>query len=265
MKRHILVSVIFFLLLPLALAKTDNWLITKSTHFIVYYKNAPQDFIERLIERAEDYYDKIADDLGFRRYNFWLWDNRAKIYIYDDAKDYQIATGQPTWSSGCTVIREKIIHTFPYAKGFFETTLPHEMGHIIFREFVGFDNDNIPLWLDEGVASYQENFIRRRAYRLIRDAIDKNKFINLERLSNLNPKLIQDTESVNLFYAEAISIIDYLIKEFSKDKFVLFCQALRDKENLEKAIISVYPFESIQDLDRTWQEYLSEDISYGTK
>lgn len=265
MRRCILTFLIFSLCLSFTLANTDDWSTEKSTHLIVYYKNAPKDFIEQLIEKSEYYYDKIADDLGFRRYDFWLWDNRAKIYIHDDAGAYQAATNQPGWSSGCAIIKEKVIHTFPYAKGFFETTLPHEMGHIIFREFVGFDNQAVPIWLDEGVASYQENRIYSMAHRLVTEAIATNKFINLESLSSINPQLIKDDESVLLFYSEAVSIIDYLVKEFGKDNFILFCQNLRDKTDLEKAISYIYPFRNIHELDQAWQRYLSEDISYGTK
>lgn len=96
MRRSVLLITIFSLWLPFALANTDDWPIEKSTHFIVYYKNAPGDFIQQLIEKSEYYYDKIADGLGFRRFDFWLWDNRAKIYIHDDAKAYQVATNQPS-------------------------------------------------------------------------------------------------------------------------------------------------------------------------
>jgi len=256
MRKFILILAIFCLPFYSALAQDDGWLIAKSTHFIVYYKNAPSDFIERLIEKAEEYYDKIADNLGFRRNDFWLWDNRAKIYIDDDAEDYQAATGQPAWSMGAAIPKDKVIRTFPGIPGFFETTLPHEMGHIIFREFVGFDNNALPLWLDEGVASYQENFRHLTANRLVRKAIENDKFINLEALSKLNPQKMQDKELVNIFYAEAVSIIDYLVKEFSEDNFVRFCYYLRDTKNLQKSITSAYPFRNMQELDQAWQRYL---------
>lgn len=238
--------------------QSDKWHITKSTHFIIYYKTAEEKFLGQLIDTAEDCYNKIAEDLGFRRYNFWLWDNRAKIYIYDDAKDYQAGTGQPDWSAGCAATKEKIIHTYPYAQGFFESILPHEMGHIIFREFVGFDNNAIPLWLDEGVASYQERIRRQSAHMLIVEAVQNNKLLNLEKLFSFNPQVIQDRELVNLFYAESLSIVDYLIKEFGTDNFVLFCQGLRDKQDLTKALNYAYPFRDIQDLDKAWQRYLDE-------
>jgi len=256
MRKYILALTIFVLSLSLVFAAGNDWQITKSTHFIVYYKNAPQDFIERLIEEAEDYYNKIAENLGFRRYNFWLWDNRAKIYIYDDSESYQVATGQPAWSAGCASIKDKIIQTFPYAKGFFDTTLPHELGHIVFREFVGFNNSAIPIWLDEGVASYQENLKYSMANKIVREAIQNNRFIDLEKLSQLNPQFVVNTELVNLFYAESISIIDYLVKEFGQDNFILFCRNLRDKKDLQAAISDVYPFKNIKELNQAWQIYL---------
>jgi hypothetical protein len=258
MRRYSLTLLIFLLTISFASAKDDNWLTTKSTHFIVYYKNAPEDFLDQLIEKAEDYYDKIADDLGFRRRNFWTWSNRAKIYIYDDASDYQSATGKPAWSSGYAIPELKIIHTFPYAANFFDTILPHELGHIIFREFIGNDNRGIPIWLDEGVASYQENLKYRRAASLVKEAIKANKFIDLEELSSLNPQKIEDNEVVNLFYAESISIIDYLIKEFGKDDFIFFCQNLRDKRDLKKAIAYVYPFRDLEELNYAWEKYLKK-------
>ena len=256
MKKCALILLTVFILGNIALA--DTWNTAKSMHFIIYYKNAPDRFLDELTDKAENYYNKIADDLGFRRYNFWLWDNRAKIYIYNDAKDYQAATGEPLWSSGCAYPREKVIRTFPYAKKFFDTILPHEMGHIIFREFVGFDNNAIPVWLDEGVASYQQDLRFSAAGIMIKDALRKNRFIPLGELSEINSLSTADTDKVNLFYAEAVSIVDYLVKEFGQDRFMLFCQILRDKNNLEQALILTYSFKNIEELDKAWQNYLNK-------
>jgi len=235
-----------------------KWNTEKSTHFVVYYKNAPPDFIKQLIEKSEEYYNKIADNLGFMRFNFWLWDNRAKIYIYDDTKDYQTSTGHPSWSGGCAIASQKKIQTFPYAHGFFESILPHEMGHIIFREFVGFDNYAVPLWLEEGVASYQEDYRRSMSSWVVKEAVKKGSFMNLEKLNNFSPKSEKDNTIVNLFYSEAVSLVDYLIKEFGKDRFVLFCQNLRDKRDFQRAIASVYPFSNIRELDLAWQKYINK-------
>ena len=236
----------------------DEWNTASSTHFIAYYKNAPKEFIERLTAQAEDYYNRIAEDLGFSRYNFWLWDNRAKIYIYDNAKDYQSATGYPGWSAGSALAEKKIIQTYPDARGFFEAVLSHEMGHIIFREFVGFYNKAIPLWLEEGVASYQQKLKYSMAGARVREAIKKNNFMTLERLGSFNVTSTMDNDTAELFYAESFSIVDFLIKEFGRDSFVLFCQNLRDKNNLERAVASVYPFSNVKELEQGWERYLNK-------
>jgi len=236
----------------------DNWNTAKGTHFIVYYNQADPTFIEKLITKAEEHYDKIADDLGFRRYNFWLWDKRAKIYVYNDARGYQAATGEPEWSMGATISRSKVIHTFLGAQGFFERILPHELGHIIFREFVGFNNRAIPLWLDEGVASHQEQKTSSLNRALVKEAIKKGTCMDLKQLASFNPHSSGDNNKVSLFYAESVSIVDYLIREFGRENFVFFCQNLRDKEDLEQALRRVYPFDSLEKLDRAWQENLKD-------
>lgn len=260
MRKLILIcGLILLILTSYALAAEEKWVIEKSAHFIIYYKNASEDFIRQVKERAEEYYTKIADDLGFRKFNFWLWDNRASIYIHDDANGFQAYTGQPAWAIGATLPQDKIIHSFIDAKGFFDATLRHEMAHVIFREFVGFDNYGVPLWLDEGVASYQGNYSPAGINRIIKKAMTDNKFIKLEDLAGFNPLAAQDTDSVGIFYSEATSIVDCLIREFGKEDFVSFCQALRDKKDLVDALYSVYSLGSLSELSQTWAKYINQN------
>lgn len=262
MKKYILILLLIMIPVSFVFSEvTDSWNTSKSTHFIVFYKNAPEEFIEKLINRSEEYYDLIAEGLGFRRYDFWLWDNRAKVYVYDDAKEFQSAGRQPQWSAGAAIPKEKTIYTFFPAEGFLENILPHEIGHIIFREFVGFYNPAIPGWLDEGVASYQEDSKRSDSYVLLRQvqSIDNVGLIPLDKLSAVDLKAVTNPETARLFYAEAVSIVDYLIKEYGEDNFALFCAGLRDKKNLLAAISSVYPFSSIEELNRGWQKYLKQE------
>lgn len=254
--------ILLFVLLVLSsniFALDDKWRTTKSTHFIIYYKDAPDSFINEVIDRAEDYYYKITDDLGFTRYNFWLWDERAQIYIYNDIEEYMSNTGQPSWSAGCVSVKDKVIKTYPLASGFFDTLLPHELGHIIFREFVGFDNKNIPLWLDEGVASYQEKTKRFAAKGYVRRLIRENKFIPLDKLFPINPAFIQDKETVDIFYFEAVNLIDYLIGQFGNSNFVDLCRGLRDGKTLEQAISHAYSFINLTELNNAWARYVKNE------
>ncbi|MDD3087408.1 MAG: peptidase MA family metallohydrolase [Candidatus Omnitrophica bacterium] len=254
MKKYLVFFFVFILFNNLS--ARESFKESRSTHFIVFYNNAPEDFIKSLLDKAEFYYGRITEDLGFKRFNFWLWDNRAKIYIYDDAKAYQAASGQPAWSGGAAMPNHKIIQSFPASADFLDTILPHEMGHIIFREFVGFNNPGVALWLDEGVASYQEKIRYSQADEFIRRLIDRGDFINLKKLSSYYTLTNLDSGIIDIFYAQSYSIVDFLIKRFGRDKFVLFCQNLRDYRNLEDALRLTYSFQGISQLERAWVDYL---------
>lgn len=245
MKKIIFLGLFFFLCVPVLFAQKEKWQEEKSTHFIVYYQKADEEFLRHLVDRAEDYYNKITTDLGFNRFNFWLWDERAKIYVYDDLRSYRMGTGQPAWSAGAVLPKDKIIYTFTQEEDFLNTILPHEMGHIIFREFVGFTNTAVPLWLDEGVASYQESGRRENADELVRQALKENRFMDLQNLSGVDPHAMSGISSVTLFYAEAVSVVNYLMREFGRDKLVLFCQYLRDYRDLSRALARTYSFADV--------------------
>ncbi len=224
----------------------------------MYYKNAPEEFIERVINKSEDCYIMITEAMGLNRFDFWLWDARAKIYIYDNFKDYNLSTGQPSWSSGVAVPKEKKISTFVESRGFFDSLLPHEMAHIIFREMIGFDNYAVPLWLEEGVSSYHENLRVATTDILVREADEDNKLIPLNNLSRVDLRGMANTSEIQLVYAQSASVAGFLIDGFGSDKFVEFCQYLRDKKDYNGAIKYVYNFSNTEELELAWREYLKK-------
>lgn len=237
----------------------EGWNTQKSTHFIVYYKDADDSFLRQVIDKSEGYYSSIADSLGFTRYNFWLWDKRAKIYIYNNALDYQAATGKPAWSGGAAYYHEKVIETYPWASGFMDSLLPHELGHIIFREFIG-PKGNAPSWLDEGVAMYQERLKRLGVKEKILKAAREKKLMPLVKLSELNIGLVSDKELVELYYAQAVGVVEYLISSFGRDDFVELCRALKEGKTFDQAINDAYRvFKNLEDLDKAWLKDVGGD------
>lgn len=255
-KIVILVTVFLYFLSACLYAAEKDWNEEKETHFIIYYKNAHEDFVERVIEMAEEYYNSIIEDIGFNRYdNFWLWDNRAKIYIYDSKEDYTSSTGQPAWAGG-HVSQGKVIRTFPWASGFFDTLLPHELGHIIFRELIGYRND-IPAWIDEGVACYQERARRWGSSQQVKRAMEDGTFISFDRLHKLNPYKLKNNEMVDIFYAEAVSVVTFLMEEYGRERFKKFIRLLKESKSLNDALDSAYyDFKNFDDLGEKWEKYI---------
>jgi len=229
-----------------------GWNTSKSTHFIVYYRNAPDDFISELQSSAEDYYKEITEDLGFNRFDFWTWDARARIYVYDDAGSYRKATGQPEWSGGIVFTEQKLIQTFAFAEGFLDSVLPHEISHIVFREFVGFRNADVPLWMDEGVAAFHEKEKYSEAKEFLNKAREQGAFLSLDALSRVKKVQSLDAFSAGVFYNEAFSIVSFLINEYGRDEFVILCRGLRDGKDMRDAFKSAYSFEGLGEMEKAW-------------
>jgi hypothetical protein len=250
---------LLFIFIPvIVFAQNQPWRVFKSTHFLVYYQQAPDDFLNQLTQKAEEYYDEITNDFGFNRFNFWTWDNRAKIYLFDNQDEYRQANSNLDWSAGLVTVNNKSIQSYLTAPGLKDNILAHEMAHIIFREMVGFNNPAVPLWLEEGVAAFQERRSKNQPVnRYLADKIKTNTFMSLSQLNSFNLMQVKDKQLIELFYFESYSLLDYLITEFGKDKFVLFCQYLRDYRDLTRALRSAYSFDSLLKLESSWKAYIS--------
>ncbi|MBF0387772.1 MAG: hypothetical protein HQL20_07955 [Candidatus Omnitrophica bacterium] len=241
-----------------SLAGAAEWREVKSEHFVVYYKKAPLRFVENTSTRAEDNYRRTAVSLGFTRYKGWTWSGRVKIYIYDDAADYQAASGLG-WAAGSVQTRAKTISAFPAAQGFFDSTLPHEIGHIIFRDFVG-SEAAVPLWLEEGAAMYQEESGRWGADAEVRQIIEQGKFIPLEDLTRLELGRDSDRELVRIFYVEAASLTSFLIDEGEMYRFARLCRELNSGTRFEWALKKAYmKYQTINALEADWKGHLNHE------
>ncbi|MCM8757787.1 MAG: hypothetical protein NC900_04890 [Candidatus Omnitrophica bacterium] len=280
MMKRIFLTLLLFFIFSLTLAQ--NWQELKGEHFIVYYTKDER-FARQVLDKAEIYYRDIASDLGYPRYSeFWLWDKRVKIYIYPDKDSFLKETGQPSWSEGMADYGLKQIMGYNLSNVFLESILPHEMAHLIFRDFVGFKGE-IPLWLDEGVAQWAEKTKRNYIKNLIKKAYEEDRLLSLDDLMKLdirniktgNEVYVRSTTSkdgqprvlflsgdnlVNLYYLEAVSLVGFLIERFGSDSFSYFCRQLRDGKRLNEALRLSYPnyIRNIDDLEKYFRKYLSE-------
>ena len=175
-----LLSGLIFLSLAQALAEDGPWKVKKSKHFIVYYQQATDDYRSRVAQRAEHYYRSITDYLGLRRVDFWTWGQRCKIYLYPDRQAYLKSSESSSWSRGKVHVIKKEITTYVAREEFLDYVLPHEMGHIIFREAIGFEK-RLPLCIDEAVAVLQEKD-RQRYLRTAKKLVQQERFLPLDEL-----------------------------------------------------------------------------------
>lgn len=236
----------------------EQWKEYKSRHFFIYYQGAPYDFVSAVSKYAEVFYEEIFKNLGVPVDERWSFEERALIYIYDNQQDYVASGKQTGWSHGTAFAREKTIRTFPMASGFFDSTLPHELAHIIFRGYIGLDV-TVPTWFEEGVAMYQEQAKRYGAHQVVKQAIASNIFLSLPQLTKY-PLTNQATlQQVELYYWEAASFMNFLIREMGEQRFLAFLRDLRRSKSFDGSLMNVYVrFKNTDDLNKAWLNYLKK-------
>jgi len=232
-----------------------DWEEYKSDHFVIYYhKDIPYGHIREFSWRCEGYYDSITEDLGFRRFNFWLWENRARIFMYKTREDYLKDTAQPEWSGGSVHIRKKSIKTFCFAKEFFDTVLLHELTHIVLREFIGLDAP-APLWFDEGVACASEKDSYRQYFSRAKELVKKGTYVPIPEMEEANK---WEVKSPHVFYPTAASLIIFLRDRYGKERFVQLCRELREGKGFYGAMDKIYDIKDAEDLNEKFLAFLGK-------
>jgi hypothetical protein len=248
-----------------AAAQAKGWQEKKGEHFIVYYlDSADAVFVSALLRKAEEYYRRVAQQIGYTRYTeFWTWDDRVKIILFPDKGSFLTQTGLPAWSNGFSdrdsaVFRSRVIGTYRQEQDFLDGLLPHEISHLVLKDVI--PPGNLPVWFDEGVAQLQERDKKNYSWAMVRSASQQGRLLPLAALLYRDVRKETDTATARIFYSQSLAVVDFLLTKYGMDDFRRLCQDLRGGKNFSEALVHVYgtQFRSIDDLERKWLAYLQQ-------
>ncbi len=253
---------------------SNHWQILKGKHFFVHMQADDSQalfFGQKVLTEAERFYDRIQTSLGHLNQDPWLWEKRCHIYLYRDKQSYVTEAGRPSWSSASASFdKVPVIDSHLGAQNFLETELPHEITHLLFREYVGVDNAKVPRWLDEGIALWNEQSSRSSLLaNIVQQKAREGHLIPVTALSG-NFKEIEfsgsgagwgSQESVTLFYAESYSMVQFLVSRFGQPRFVEFIRSLKNGGTVEASLRKTYGirFQTLASFEKEW--YRSLDFS----
>ncbi len=261
---------LFLLFIPFPLVASDiialasSWPHLQEKHFIIYYSNPDDEPQARaILMQAENYYHAISDNLGYTRYgNFWTWDERVKIILFDGQPSFMAGTGQPAWSQGFALphtglYKSRLIVSFANQPGFVDEILPHEISHLVLHDLIGFDKP-IPLFFDEGVAQLVGKRDEAVQLPILARLLANGALIPVTELLTYSLRGQEDSREVSMFYVESLYIVDFLIKTYGKEKFKELCRYLRDGRGFEEALKGAYYpiLMSMEDLQAAWVKYV---------
>lgn len=232
----------------------DGWSVVDGPNFRVFHKQKVE-FAEKAIQAAERarisaerrWFGAVDDD----------WSPRCEIYLHETSEDFSQATGAPANVPGYTTtyaednrVISRRIDLCCKDPNLLKAVLPHETTHAVLAGRFG--RYQIPRWANEGMAVLEEpkEKIEKHLERLARYRKAGELFPaeELLRLSEYPEKRV-----LGVFYAESVSLVDFLTKERGPKVFYRF---MRDglTEGYTKAFRRNYGWD-ISELDDRWREF----------
>ncbi|MFA6433350.1 MAG: hypothetical protein WCW52_01510 [Elusimicrobiales bacterium] len=219
----------------------------ESAHFMVKAYSSETAVAYSVICEAN--YSRVMSDVGL--YSF----APAKPYnivVYKDADEYRKKTNQPEWSGGLSYGNAILVYESEGAAG----TLAHEMTHLIFNEFMGPANSVNLKWINEGLAVYEETRASAASQAVYNQRLVSQVAPNpipFAQMINLAPQSEQ-IGSVERWYAQAYSVVAYMINEGSTLGFSSFITSLKAGAATDAAIGDAFPnlWKKPGDLEKAW-------------
>ena len=127
--------------------------------------------------------------------------------------------------------------------------LPHEATHVVLAGRFG--DQPVPRWADEGMAVLTEprEKIERHLRHLPEYRRDSQLF-PVRQLMSLND--YPDPRYIGSFYAESVSVVEFLTKAGGAPKFTQFLREGLRSNNYEAALQRHYGYRNFADLEQRW-------------
>jgi hypothetical protein len=138
-----------------------------------------------------------------------------------------------------------------------EQEIPHELVHVLLYERMGPGLENLPAWLNEGLATYFERSPRQVYTSALRAAAKDDSLLEMQSLCSSLP--ISESERI-LAYAQSASFINYLLDVYGTGGIVRLLDAYEEGTTCTGGVQRVFQ-RSLGQLENEWQKVAFESIS----
>jgi tetratricopeptide (TPR) repeat protein len=234
----------------------NSWAVAQTASIRVYHAGA-----EELAEKVV----RIAETTRLLMTRKWFgeaavdWSPGCTIYLHPTAQSYARATGARTTDPGHSTYKqegervlERRIDLPADNPNLLTAVLPHEVTHIV---LVGrFGRHYVPRWADEGMAVLSEPRARVNLHlaNLPQHRRDGTLFTMRDLMAQDDyPK---DRQRVTAFYAQCVSVVEFLCQKKGPATFARFLRAALDG-GCEPALERHYGYHSFADLESDWKQH----------
>jgi len=237
---------------PSTIVFDDNryqWESLTEGEVTLYWYRGDESFAADLMQAAIQALERLE------QYTATNLEQPVELFIYASASDLQGSMIYPQeWTGGVAFTRYGImaIGISPDNIEWGKRAIAHELTHLVIHQVTLNPYNEIPTWLDEGLAVRSEGPLSGSLSTYLDYAIEAEDFISVQSLSS--PFSAYAGEAA-LSYAESYSLVDFLIETRGEDKMHELLYTFREGSTYDGALKEVYSFD-MDGLDEEWREWL---------
>jgi len=183
----------------------------------------------------------------------------VKLYIYADTQDLRGAMIYPQeWTGGVAFTRYSTIAIGIASDNLYwgKRAVAHELTHLVIHQMTFNPYNDLPTWLDEGLAMHTEGILGLEYTAYLNKAIAEKSLISVRSLSS---PFSAYAEQSYLSYAQSYSLVDFLISKYGQAKMLELLLTFRQGSSYDGALEKVYGFD-MDTLDNLWQDYITTSV-----
>jgi hypothetical protein len=188
-----------------------DWQTLENERLTLYWYQGGDSFGQALFDRANQALDTLETDVGVGL------EDPIKIFIYANHNDLlgAISTSAQEWTGGQAFTRYGVvvIGIAPSQLDWGLGAMTHEMTHLVIHQATENPYGDLPRWLDEGIAVYNENQdeLDDDFRAIFERAVRNDELMTLRTLSSPFPA---DPMQANLAYGESGAVVKFIIATY---------------------------------------------------
>ena len=228
-----------------------DWQSITEGDVTLYWYRGENSFAEELMDAAQAALARLAESTGARL------ESTVRFYIYANATDLRGSMIYPQeWTGGVAFTRYGIIaigitpdmNDVEWGK----RVIAHELTHLVIHQVTFNPYNDLPTWLDEGLAMTAEGELEAEFKNALAKARKDNALISVRSLAS--PFSAYADESF-LAYAQSYMLVEYLIDSYGREKMFELLNTFEQGSGYDEALMRVYGFD-MDGLNVKWRASL---------
>jgi hypothetical protein len=227
-----------------------DWESVTNDQVTVFSYHGNEAFSHLILDTAQATIDRLRTDFAVNEVP------PIRIWAYTSVDDFQGTQlkNSESWIAGTAYPEYHVIQAVLPEGDRYEVgrIVPHEISHQVLHQATRNPFNAPPVWLDEGLAVLNQEGGDEDYPALVHQAAEQGRLFSIPALISSQPL---DAADAALYYAESLSVVQFVIDHFGAEKIAVLIDAYREGVSHDDAALRALGVD-LEELDRLWKASL---------